>query len=155
MKFPKNRRPLYTLFSAIFVILGSIIAIRFAQGYRLSIQKRAVQGTGLLVSNSFPNGAQVFVSGKLVTATDDNIYLEPGQYEIEIIKDGYSSWRKQLNIESELVTQTNAQLFRLVPGLTPLTFTGVTYISPSPDGEKILFQTSSASARLKNGLYVL
>jgi hypothetical protein len=156
VKLPVNTRVLYTLSSALFIILGSLIAIRYAQGYRFSLSRNnIVKGTGLLVANSFPSGAEVHINGKLYTATDTTVYLEPGQYNVEIYKDGYSTWQKNISIEPELVTQTNAQLFRKVPSLTPLTFTGARNISPSPDGEKILFYTASASAKTKDGLYLL
>jgi hypothetical protein len=147
-----HARVLYTFLSALIILSGTLIAIRYAQGDRIS--KKGVQGTGLLVANSFPTGAEVSVNGKLVSATDDTIYLEPGEYQVVIQKDGYSAWQKNLKIERELVTQTNAQLYRRVPSLSPVTFTGVKNISPSPDGQKILFYTASASAQAKNGLYL-
>jgi len=151
-----NTRVLYTLLSALVIIVGSILVIRFAEGYRFSSQKRTVQGEGLLAANSFPSGGEIYIDGKLVGVTDDNaIYLNPGQYTVEIRKDGYTPWQKVIRIEKELVTQTNAQLFRRVTGLTPLTFAGVRNISPSPDGQKLLFYTASASAQTKNGLYLL
>ncbi len=151
-----NTRILYTLLSAIIIIGGSIVAIRFAQGYRLSTNNGGqIRGNGLLAANSFPSGAEVYVNDRLVAATDTTLYLDPGEYQVEIRKDGYMPWSKKLRVESELVTQTNAQLFRRVPSLTPLTFAGVKNISPSPDGQKLLFYTSSASAQTKNGLYVL
>jgi hypothetical protein len=154
VRFSVNTRVLYTLLSALIVILGSFVAIRFAQGYRPT-KSGFVQGTGLLVANSFPPGAEIFVNSKLVSATDDTLNLEPGSYDVEIIRDGYTPWKKKVQVESELVTQTNAQLFRKVASLTPLTSTGVQNISPSPDGQKLIFSTSSASAQTKNGLYLL
>lgn len=157
MPFSINLRVVYTLASALLIIIGSLVAIRFAQGYRFSFspQSSAVRSTGLLAANSFPTGAQVIVNEKLIGATDDTFYLEPGSYSVEISKDGYYPWIKTLEIQPELVVQTNAQLFRRVPTLTPLTYTGLHNISPSPDGEKLLFYTASASARARNGLYVL
>jgi hypothetical protein len=154
VRFSVNTRVLYTFLSALIVIMGSYVAIRFAQGDRPT-KRGFVQGTGLLVANSFPSGAEIYINSKLVSATDDTINLEPGSYDVEIIKDGFTPWKKQLQIERELVTQTNAQLFRKVASLTPLTSTGVQNISPSPDGQKIIFYTSSASAKTKNGLYLL
>lgn len=155
MRFPINRRVLYTLLSAAIVITGSYFAIRYAKGDRLN-SKGIVQGTGLLSANSFPPGATVLVDGNQVGITDNNtIYLEPKVYQVEIRKDGYSPWKKDLKIEAELVNQTNAQLFRLAPSLTPLTSTGVTNLSPSPDGQKLLYYTASASAKTNNGLYLL
>ncbi len=157
MRFSINTRVLYTLLSALLIIIGSFVAIRFAQGYRFSLsrQKPPVQATGLLAANSFPQGAQVIVDGRLIGATDDTFYLEPNKYTVEIIKDGYFPWKKNVQLQPELVVQTNAQLFKFVPSLTPLTYTGIHNISPSPDGEKVLYYTASASAKNRNGLYVL
>lgn len=148
-------RALYTLLTAILIGVGSYFAIQYAQGnYRLTNQGYVAE-SGLLSANSFPTGAQVIVDGKLATATDDTLYLEPGTYEVEIVKDGFSPWKKTLQIEKKLVRQTNALLFPSAPSLTPLTFTGVSNVSPSPDGQKLVYYTASASSEVKNGLYVM
>jgi hypothetical protein len=62
---------------------------------------------------------------------------------------------KNLKLEEELVVQTNAKLFPIAPSLSPLTFSGVQYVAPSPDGQKILYYTNSAKSPEKNGLYLL
>ena len=149
-----SKRVFLTFLSACIILGGTYLVIQLAKGYRPSRQG-VVKGTGLLAANSFPNGAQVFLNGKLTTATDNTLNMEPGEYEIEIKKDGYASWKKLMHIEKELVTQTNATLFPIDPSLTPLTLTGSMNISPSPDGQKIAFYVASASAETKNGLYVL
>jgi len=150
-----NVRVIYTVLSALFIITGTFLAIQYAKGsYRLT-KKGFVPESGLLSANSFPPGAEIYVDDKLISATDDTIYLEPGAYKVRIAKEGYSPWQKELQLEKELVTQTNALLFPQVPSLTPLTFAGVQNVSPSPDGQKIIFYTASSSAETKNGLYVL
>lgn len=149
-----NKRVLSTLISLICIAGGTIVAIKFAQGYRPTTQG-TLSPTGLLAANSFPNGASVYINGKLETATDTTLSLDPGTYDIEIRKDGYTSWRKTLQLEKELVTQTNAMLFPIAPSLTPLTFTGAQNVTPSPDGEQLAFVTASASATKNNGIYVL
>ena len=131
------------------------MAIMYAQGnYRITKDGLLLE-SGLLSANSFPTGAQVYINDDLKTATNDTIYLEPGEYQVRLIKDGYSPWEKTLVIEKELVTQTDARLFPTAPSLTPLTFTGVENLLPSPDGRKIVYYTASASAQTRNGLYVL
>lgn len=148
-------RVLYTILSAIFILIGTVLAINYAKGnYRLT-QDGFVEETGLLSANSSPTGAQVLIDNKLITATDDTIYLEPGTYQIKVVKDGYTPWEKTMTIEKELVAQTNALLFPSAPSLTPLTFTGAKNISPSPDGQKIVYYTNSASTKSRNGLHVL
>lgn len=148
-------RVVYTLLSIVIIALGSYFAIQYARGSWRVANNRIVANTGLLNANSFPTGAQVFIDDKLITATDDTIYLEPDVYQIKIVKEGYSPWYKTLTIQSELVTQSNTLLFPAAPSITPLTFTGIDNINPSPDGQKILFFTNQASSKLKNGFYVL
>lgn len=155
MKSKVNKRFLYTMLSAVAILIGTAIAIQYAKGNFRFTDKGFVQGTGLLSANSFPTAAEVIIDGKLITATDDTMYLEPGEYEIEIVKDGYNSWKKRVRIEKELVVQTNATLFPKAPSLTTLTFNGALNLSPSPDGQKIIFYAHSNTSERKNGLYLL
>ncbi|HSW89968.1 MAG TPA: PEGA domain-containing protein [Patescibacteria group bacterium] len=148
-----HNRTLVTLFSLLVIITGTILAIRWAQGYRPTRQG-IVAGTGLLAANSFPNGASVFIDGSLRSASDTTLNLSPGTYAVEIAKDGYWSWNKKITIEKELVVQTNALLIPKNPSLTPVTITGAQYVTPSPDGQQLLFYTASASAAKNNGLFV-
>lgn len=139
-----------------FLIGGTLLAIKFAKGYRPNFkQGGSLKGTGLLSANSFPRGASVFINDKLTTATDDTLNLPPGEYQVKIAKDGYISWEKTLLLEPELVTQTNTRLFPSVPDLTPITFSGASNLTPSPDGQKIAFVVENATNDSKNGLYVI
>jgi len=150
-----NKRVFYTALSGVVILLGAIVAIQYAKGNFRVTNAGFRANTGLLSANSFPTGAQVKINGRLVSATDDTLYLEPDTYNVEILKDGYQPWSKQLQISSELVTQTDALLFPIAPSLSTLTFTGAEHLLPSPDGLKILYFTASMSAEQKNGLYVL
>lgn len=136
-----------------FILGGTFLMIRYAQGYRPT-KTGTIKGTGLLSAGSFPPAAEVYVNGRLTTATDNTLNIDPGDYNIEIKKDGYHTWSKKLHIEKELVTETNAQLFPTSPSLEPLTYTGALNAIPSPDGTKLAFTVASSSAVAKNGLYV-
>jgi len=153
MKRPPRLLIVIAIFT--FVILGTIFAIKLAKGYRPSFSTRSLTQTGLLSVTSFPRGASVFINDKLTTATDDTLNLPPGEYHIKIAKDGYISWEKTLQLEAELVTQTNTRLFPAVPDLTPLTFSGALNPIPSPNGSKIVFAVNHATTPDKNGLYIL
>ncbi len=148
-------RFLITLAAAVFVITGSAFAIFWAKGYRPDLKNGKMKATGLLNANSFPTGAQVFIDGKLTTATNNTINLSPGEYQIKIAKDGYLPWEKTLKMEKELVTQTNAFLFPVAPDLKALTYINAINPLPSPDGQKIAFSVASPSAQSKQGLYIL
>lgn len=150
----KRARILWTLFALVSISFGTFVAIRVAQGYRFS-RTEIVTETGLLVANSVPTGARILINGELRAATDDTISLDPGEYDIEISKDGYSPWRKRLRLEKQLVTQANALLFPTAPSLSPLTFAGAQKLTPSPDGQRLVMYTASASAAANNGYFVL
>lgn len=150
---PSTTRLLIFLATFAFITGGTYLMIRYAQGYRPT-KTGTIRGTGLLSANSFPTAAEVYINGKLTTATDNTLNLDPGIYDIEIKKDGYHNWNKKIQITAELVTETNAQLFPTSPSLEPLTYTGAMMPIPAPDGTKLAFTVASASAVAKNGLYV-
>ena len=150
-----KKRYLLPIISVVAVVTTTFAAIKFAQGYRPNLQTGGLQGTGLLVANSFPKGAQVFINGKLTTATDETLNLSPGTYQVEIKLDGFSPWKKTLALKEELVTQTNAVLFSSIPSLKPLSTTGAKLPTPSPDGTKIAFIVQNAANPIKNGFWIL
>lgn len=148
-------RPRFVVLTTLFVLaVAAAVAIFLARGYQLNISDRSLTGTGILVATSDPDGAEVFVDGKLTTATNNSLNLPPGTYQIAVKKDGYSSWEKKLSLKQEEVFKTNAFLFPRVPDLRPVTLTGALNPSLSPDGTKIAFSVASASGE-KNGVYVL
>lgn len=150
-----TKKVLYFFLSFFFVVAGTTLAIQYAKGTLRVGRQGFIRNSGLLAANSFPTGAEVLIDGKLTTATDDTLYLEPGEYEVELVKDGYVPWKKTLTLEKELVTQTNARLFPSAPSFTPLTFTGVKNPLPSPDGQRIIYFSDKATSDRKNGLYIL
>lgn len=145
------------------LILGSIFAgvtiiayfiIKLASGYQPDFSTKSLKPTGLLVATSTPDGAQIFVNAKLKSATNATISLTPGEYEVEIRKDGYFAWKKHLIIKKELVTKADVTLFPSFPDLRVLTFTGAKDPVLSPDGQKVAYSVATASAG-KQGLWVL
>jgi len=151
----KKKRVLLFIFVLVIICSLTALAIKIAQGYKIDFSTKTLRPTGLLVATSVPDGAQVFVDGKLKTATNTTISLSPGQYEVEIKKDGYSPWKKVLQIKKELVTETDAYLFSNFPDLRALTFTGAQNPLPSPDGAKVIFIVTNSSVLNKQGLWVL
>lgn len=148
-----NRSSFVVLISLTLVVTIAIITIFFARGYQIDFTKKTVSGTGILVATSDPDGAEVLINGKLKTATNNTINLEPGKYTIRLEKDGFSAWEKSVDIKKEEVFKTNAFLFPKVPDLRPLAFTGALNPTISPDGTKIVYSVASASAE-KNGVWI-
>ncbi len=154
-KKAKQFRPAMVIAAVLaFVIAGTTLVSFFIRGYRPDIKKGGFFSTGLLAAISLPKGALVYVNDKLVTATDDTINLAPGEYQVKLVKDGYLPWEKKATIKKEVVFQTDAHLFRSAPDLSTLTNTGAINPTLSSDGLKIAYSVASASAEIKNGLWV-
>ncbi|MBU4015867.1 PEGA domain-containing protein [Patescibacteria group bacterium] len=140
-----------------FLIISTLFAILYGKGYRISFKQNIpeINKTGLLVVNSYPNGAQVFIDNHLTTATNNTINLPPGIYDIKIQKEGYFPWQKKLKIETEVVTKTEALLFPVAPRLESIATTPVLNPLIDPSGTKIAYQIASDAASRKNGIYIL
>jgi len=136
----------------IFVLAFAII--KLAQGYKPDWAHKTLKPTGLLVATSVPDGAQLWINGKLKSATNTTLNLPPGQYKVKIKKDGFFTWEKTLLLKKELVTKADADLFTTYPDLKVLTFTGAGDPLLSPDGQKVVFRVATASAS-KRGIWVL
>lgn len=150
----KRGRLIFFFASLVGILLVALGVIKLAQGYRPDLTQRTLRPTGLLVATSIPDGAQLWIDGKLKSATNTTLNLPPDEYQVEIKKDGFSFWKKKLKIEKELVTKTDAYLFSTFPDLKALTFTGAANPLLSPDSQKVVFAVSGASVG-KNGLWVL
>ncbi len=147
------------LISTILIVVGALtyVVSLFIRGYRPDLQKPGLgfMPTGLLVANSDPKGASVYINEKLATATDDTLNLPPETYQVRIKKDGYLGWEKTLLIKKEVVTQANATLFKSTPDLSPLTNTGAINPTLSPDGTEIVYGVNKASKSKNNGIWLL
>jgi dipeptidyl aminopeptidase/acylaminoacyl peptidase len=94
------------------------------------------------------------INGKQVkNKTNTTLNLTPDEYQVEIKKDGFTSWSKNILIEKELMVKTDAYLFPTYPDLKALTFTGAANPVMSPDGKKVVFAVDSDNEN--DGLWVL
>jgi len=129
-----NKSLLITISVFLFIITSTFLITLIARGYQLDFnQPSGIKATGLLSATSKPKSASVYIDDRLFTATDDTINLPPDEYHIKIVKDGYLPWEKTIQIKKETVYQTDTQLFRSVPDLKPITFTGALNPQASPD----------------------
>lgn len=151
----KDRKSLKTTTTILFLIIViTYLITNYAKGYRLNLQKGiSFQSTGILSATSKPKASSVYINDHLVTATDDTINLSPGEYEIKILKDGYTPWQKKIILKKETVFQTDAHLFRTVPDIRSITLSGAINPTVSLDNSKIIYAVASASASKNNGLY--
>ena len=132
-------RVLFFTITLIVVSFFGIFAAYYARGYKFDTKTLKFLPNGILVLKSEPDGASIYIDGELKSATDANISISPGIYNVEVKKDGYSSWYKTLTIEKEVVTQANISLFKSAPSLSPVTYLGAVNPVMSKDGSKIVY----------------
>src|SRR3989344_4966359 len=95
----------FVLISTMLVVgvIGYFVAL-VARGYQFDVDTFTFLENGILVAKSDPDGASIFIDGDLRGATNTNLKLKPGSYNVEVKKNGYISWQKNLNIKKEEVT---------------------------------------------------
>jgi hypothetical protein len=158
LKLPKiKKQVIVPIAIVIFLTAATILVVLYGKGYRPNFKQGepTLSKTGLLVAKSTPDGAQVAIDGHLTTATNNTLNLTPGEYTIQITKDGYFPWTKKVKIEQEDVTEVDASLYPIAPRLDSISTLGVINPLVDPSGSKITFQIASQSAPKKNGIYVL
>src|SRR5690606_23451379 len=86
-------------------------------------------------------------------ATDINLTLPYGQYKIEVKKDGYTSWEKNISLKGEIVMSLDAHLFPKNPSLTPLTNLGIVQAIPVGNTDNIILFSQTGDEE-KDGVYL-
>lgn len=145
-------RTIFAIVIVAAIAITAAVAIFWARGFKPDITNRRIERTGLIVANSIPTGANVYLDDRFTSATDTTItYLEPKTYKVRIQKDGYTTWEKEIEVRADLATEIKALLFPTAGEIKPLTTTGATNPTLSPDGTKIIYATGGE----RGGLYSL
>ncbi|NTU46083.1 PEGA domain-containing protein [Candidatus Roizmanbacteria bacterium] len=143
-------RRIILLFIFVIVLIGIIV---YARGYRLDITKKTVTPTGIVSINSNPNAAKIYINGKLKGVTNQNFTLPPETYTIEVKKEGYTDWKRKLNLRGEIVMSVDAMLFPNNPSLSPATNLGIQRAIPIDDTDKTLLISQNGDIE-KDGIYL-
>lgn len=137
----------------IFFAVILIATIAYARGYRVDVQKGTMTSTGIIAVSSSPQTAQVYVNGELRGVTDLHLTLPHGNYVIEVKKEGYTSWKRNVVLKGELVVTADATLFPLNASLTPLTTIGISQVISIDKTDKALLFVENGDLE-KDGIYV-
>ena len=114
----RKRRFLFLIVLISFFILGPLIAL-YSQGYKFDFQNRKFVQTGGIFIKAFPPDCLLYINKKFRTKTSPftgtalATNFLPKKYYIEIKKDGYYPWEKNLDIEEKMVT--DAKNIYLIP----------------------------------------
>ena len=146
-----KHRTKITIVVFLLLALVGVVAIFWARGFKPNFRNGTIERTGLIVADSIPTGAQVYLDDRLTSATNTSIaFLEPKTYKVRIEKEGFTKWEKEVKVVADLATAIHALLFPLAPEIKPLTTTGAANPTLSPDGTKIVYGVSGE----RGGVYL-
>lgn len=133
-----------------FISLAPVIVI-YAMGYRFGVSQGNQYAVGVLIVESIPRRAEVVVDGVQYGRTPQSVpNLEAGEVAVEILRDGYQPWRKNVNIEAGKATEIRG--IRLVPENPEITLVTkeVSAFSLSPNREMLAILDSSKVLHVKS-----
>ncbi len=159
----KNTRTILFLICLILFLLTSPLVILYSQGYRFDLSPPdggiKITQTGGLFIRAEPRQADIYINNDLVKRTDfffGSALIEnllPKRYKIEVKKENYLSWEKNLEIKEREVTEVkNIILFPEKLNFTALTSNQKNDVEVmdfwlSPDKRRmILLQEESSSS---------
>lgn len=88
---------------AIAVLLFATILLFIAYGF--GYKNGQVIQNGLVFFSAHPGSAEIYIDGKdQAKKTDTDLTLPAGQYNIELRREGYHSWTRQINVKGSDVT---------------------------------------------------
>ncbi len=114
----KTRRIIFIFFVLAFLII-STFAISYASGYKLTLKGKLIEKTGMLILDTKPRGAKIYLNGQprqlllkkyfdeknsYITTPAKIKNLAPGEYEVKMELSGYSIWQKKLEVKGGVST---------------------------------------------------
>lgn len=152
MKIWKRKILLILAFSLFFII--SPVLVFYAMGYRYDFENKAFRQIGMIILESKPDNANIFINGNFESTTPYRIKnLLPNEYSINIKKEGFNSWKKILSVGSKKVTwASNIVLFFKNPKKNNLTDLILNNFKISPNHKKIV---TSSTHEDSFGIWIL
>jgi hypothetical protein len=108
----RTRTILFFICLFLFFLITPFIVL-YSQGYRIDWNLKKIIKTGGFYFKVWPEGTQVFIDGKFQKKTaflSNSVYinnLTPKEYKVEIKKEGFQSWQKNLEIKDNWVTTSD------------------------------------------------
>lgn len=108
------------LIKRMFIYSGMVLSVIFlvtmvtlsVLGFRFNLGNGEIEQYSFLRFGSAPSGAKVTIDGVAISSrTPNKSSVKPGQYLVEMKKDGYADWSKTINITKGTIRWLNYALF--------------------------------------------
>lgn len=131
------------------VIAIVVVAVLAAMGFMIS-SNGAIEQSGLMQLHTMPTGATVQIDGNtLFSRTNLSRTLTAGKHSLELTREGYDSWKKEINIHAGVLMRLYyPRLFlqnREVEMAKILTEEGLEFYAPSQNRNYILYAQKLAA----------
>ena len=127
------------------IIIGTALLVAIARGYRYDFLNRRITQTGLVLIDSQPNGASIFVNDKYINQKSPYRIeaADIGQMTVKLTRAGYRDWMRTFTVHPEQVSFLDYAW--LLPNQLdyekPLSNVTPTNLMPSGDHRKTYYQT--------------
>ena len=88
---------------AIALGIGTLILVFQANGYDLDPKTGSVIQNSLIFVDAHPVSATAYVDGQEKGQTDTRLILPAGPHSLELRREGFRSWRKELDLEGSII----------------------------------------------------
>lgn len=104
------------IFTVLFVVLGTLLVIFYARGYRFSLAENIFFQTGILHIETQPTRANYWLTEDFTGTTPRIVTSIPeGEYVLDVWLDGYHSIKYDIEIFAEKSTPISVLLFKKEP----------------------------------------
>lgn len=114
-----KRRVSFYFSATLFFLLLPII-LSYSLGYHIDFRALKIYKTGIIYIKSQPQGASIYINNRRIAdATPARIEeLKPGTYRVDVRRDGFYPWQKDLVVRPNMVTRADEiVLFPLTRGM--------------------------------------
>ncbi|MBI4101073.1 PEGA domain-containing protein, partial [Candidatus Microgenomates bacterium] len=92
------RLSIYSLILVVVVLL-TVALVAIGRGYRYDFETGQIISGGLILIDSEPNGATIYLDGKQINKrSPTRLPVKAGSHNLNLTKDGYRSWQKTLPV---------------------------------------------------------
>ncbi len=145
-------RAIYSILLIIF-LFGAIISFIYAQGNIIDFSSKELLNSGSIQIITDSDNYQAYLNGELKELKDNRIEnLKPGEYFLQIKKEGFTEWSNNIEINAGLVSKVSVQLFSTNIKTEKLFENSIEYFIGSIDGN-FLYYAINGSNISQNGLW--
>lgn len=102
--------------AVVLIAIGTVFVIFYAKGYRFNLYNSTIERTGVLNVESTPTRADFFLNEDVKGKTPKTVAsIKEGDYELQVWKEGYHTFKYKVSIKIEKSTPVFAFLFREIP----------------------------------------